>query len=420
MLLSRRSKNEHFWNGKKVDVFTTNYDTLLERAAKQIIDKKYDVVYSCNDLPYSEPPRIIKLHGSFPTEATHLILSEEDYRRYPNDFSPFVNTVQQAIMESTLCLVGFSGTDPNFLKWIGWVKDNLKDSMPPVYLIGLLDLPASEQQVLLKHNIIPVDLSRLKEIKKNEHKKALEKFFRLLNEKPNYVDWTPKYSYEFLSLKENDADDKIKEVITCWKEERETYPNWLVPSWALRSLLVTMTEMWTSNLDYLKKLPPPWDFMGLFELNWRMEKCLMPIWNNLIPSYESILCKYNPFKITDDFCKETQPECLMPPDVMKIQWRILLFALLRWSREESDIERWSRYRSILEKIIEDDIDSRNRLFYEETLFAMSTPDLSQLDNIISRWDKIPHPPEWNAKYASILSELGQPEKAHSLFKLARQ
>ena len=83
------------WN----DVFTTNYDTLLERAAKSVLAQKYDVVYSCKDLAFSDSPRIIKLHGSFPTDATPLIVTEEDYRTYPIRCSPFVNTVQQTLME---------------------------------------------------------------------------------------------------------------------------------------------------------------------------------------------------------------------------------------------------------------------------------------------------------------------------------
>ena len=156
------------------DVFTTNYDTLLERAARQVTNIKYDVVLNCKDLPYSESPRIIKLHGSFPSEATHLIISEEDYRTYPEQYSPFVNTVQQAIMETTMCLIGFSGTDPNFRKWIGWVKDNLQESMPPVYLIGLFDLSASERRFLEERKIVPVDLSDLPDIPEGNHAKALK------------------------------------------------------------------------------------------------------------------------------------------------------------------------------------------------------------------------------------------------------
>ena len=81
-------------------------------------------------------PRIIKLHGTVPgSEYCPLIVTEEDYRTYPTKFAPFVNTVQQLMMETALLLIGFSGDDPNFLSWSGWVRDNLGGSAPKIYLL---------------------------------------------------------------------------------------------------------------------------------------------------------------------------------------------------------------------------------------------------------------------------------------------
>ena len=77
-----------------------------------------------DQLPLLGQPRIVKLHGSLPATFP-LISTEEDYRTYPSKFAPFVNTVRQAMMETVLCLIGFSGDDPNFLHWSGWVRDNL-------------------------------------------------------------------------------------------------------------------------------------------------------------------------------------------------------------------------------------------------------------------------------------------------------
>ena len=387
------------------DIFTTNYDTLLERAARLVINKKYDIVLDCHDLPYSEAPRIIKLHGSFPSEATHLIVTEEDYRTYPDKYSPFVNSVQQAIMESALCLVGFSGTDPNFLKWIGWVKDNLKDSMPPIYLIGLLNLPATERKVLESKKIIPIDLSELDGIKANEHGRALEKFFSLLSEKPSYVDWTPQFASDMFSPSEDITDEKIINLITDWEQDCNSYPHWIVLPWHKRSSLVTMTERWTSSLEYLKKLPSPWDIKGLLELNWRMEKCLMPIWNNIIPDYEEILNRYDPFCLSDNASSINQSADF------KSWWTELCFSLLRWSREELDTARWTRYEGILKSIVGADVYAQNRLFCEQIAYAMAMPCLSKIDEILKQWDAIEHPLIWKLKFASVLTEIGETDKA---------
>ena len=141
------------------DVFTTNYDTLLERACSSITSQRYDVVVNQDDLVYSEKPRIVKLHGSFGSDRP-FIVTDEDYRRYPERFAPFVNTVRQALLENTLCLIGFSGNDHNFLQWVGWIHDNLgHQNSPKMYLVGLLRPSDSQKKLLERRNIISVDMS---------------------------------------------------------------------------------------------------------------------------------------------------------------------------------------------------------------------------------------------------------------------
>ncbi len=141
------------------DVFTTNYDTLLERTGRQV-HRRYDLVQTAADLPGRMKPRIIKLHGSFPSHRP-FILTEEDYRTYPANFSPMVNSVQQAMLEGVVCLIGFSGEDANFLYWSGWVRDNLQSASPRIYLLGLLNLTSAQRSLLERRNVVAVDLSPL-------------------------------------------------------------------------------------------------------------------------------------------------------------------------------------------------------------------------------------------------------------------
>lgn len=140
------------------DVFTTNWDTLLEKAAMSVFDRTYDPVIRSADLATTVAPRILKLHGSFPS-CRPFVVSEEDYRTYPTRFAPLVNTVQQALMESTFLLVGFSGDDPNFLHWCGWVRDHLGPAAPKLYLAGLLDLDRPNRLMLKERGVIPIDLA---------------------------------------------------------------------------------------------------------------------------------------------------------------------------------------------------------------------------------------------------------------------
>ena len=178
------------------DVFTTNYDTLLERAYKFVLllkydIRKYDIVVNKEDLVYSEKPRIVKLHGSFPSERP-FIITEDDYRCYPDDFSPFVNTVRQTLLENTLCLIGFSGDDPNFLQWIGWIHDNLgKKNSPKIYLVGLLGLSDPQKKLLERRNIVSVDMSEYSDID-GDYYKALDRFLSYLllrEEEDNRLKW---------------------------------------------------------------------------------------------------------------------------------------------------------------------------------------------------------------------------------------
>ena len=141
------------------DIYTTNWDTLLERSRNQVPERHYSVVSSMEEIPMTSLPRIVKLHGSFPAQFP-LIVTEEHYRTYPTKFAPFVNTVQQAMMETVFLLVGFSGDDPNFLNWSGWVRDNLGQSAPKIYLAGWLNLSPHRRRMLENRNVVPIDLSQ--------------------------------------------------------------------------------------------------------------------------------------------------------------------------------------------------------------------------------------------------------------------
>lgn len=142
------------------DVFTTNWDTLLERCAAERHPGRFGTVLSATDLPLVRRPRIVKLHGTLGTVRPY-ILTESHFRTYPIQFAPFVNTVRQAIMENVLCLIGFSGDDPNFLEWSGWVRDQLGDEAPLIYLISLGPLRSSQRQLLERRRVVPIDLSRV-------------------------------------------------------------------------------------------------------------------------------------------------------------------------------------------------------------------------------------------------------------------
>ncbi len=48
------------------DVFSPNWDTLLERTCVDVFERSYDIVRTLNEIPFAKRPRIVKPHGSFP------------------------------------------------------------------------------------------------------------------------------------------------------------------------------------------------------------------------------------------------------------------------------------------------------------------------------------------------------------------
>ncbi|MEH7470022.1 SIR2 family protein, partial [Priestia megaterium] len=251
------------------DIFTTNYDTLIERTRDSIYDKSYSLVQTTSDIPNSIKPRIVKLHGSFPSHRP-FIFTEEDYRTYPTKFSPFVNLVQQSIMENTLCLIGFSGDDPNFKNWIGWVKDNLGDYASSIYFCGFLT--ESQKRNLESKNIRVIDFTKLfaDEKQSNYHEYALKWFFlellkpkrRIpyywpkLNENNPLNDWDiPQNVRKKLSFSEEDLTEKnsiydnydlekgiyapksIMQQSEKWREDRENYPQWVIAPRSARNYI---------------------------------------------------------------------------------------------------------------------------------------------------------------------------------------
>lgn len=172
------------------DIFTTNYDTLLEQTVDMIYrENNYEIIYSQNDLPGSIKPRIIKLHGSIP-QVKPYIISDEDYRTYPDQYPALVNTVQQAMLETKLCLLGFSGDDPNFQSWLGWLRDNMGEYCPTIYLIGIYEkLSAPERKLLENKGITIVDISGLASKQgENRHYQAISEFINLLEKSQNEKD----------------------------------------------------------------------------------------------------------------------------------------------------------------------------------------------------------------------------------------
>ena len=125
-------------------IVTTNYDYLLEEAAKATY-RVVDVISRDSDLVYGfAESKIIKMHGDF--EHDNFVLKEEDYLNYAQNFRLLTAYIKALIAGNTLVFIGYSFNDPDLKQIFSWVKEILGSDMPRSYMI-VADRPYSEMEV---------------------------------------------------------------------------------------------------------------------------------------------------------------------------------------------------------------------------------------------------------------------------------
>jgi hypothetical protein len=396
-----------------VDVFTTNYDTLLERATAQVFVRRYEPVVNKADIPYAAKPRIVKLHGCF-SSGDSLIITREDYRRYPQSHAPFVNTVRQALLENTFCLIGFSGDDPNFLQWIGWIRDKLgAGNAPKIYLIGLFGFSQAKQQSLAERGIVAVDFSCHHDIDNRDYKKALKLFIdhlESMRSKPLGDTFQPKQESRRPSP-EKPTVQEFSLIVHAWKAQRERYPGWVILPYDERQ------RLWASTQDWLRFLPGEDASDGLdilygFELMWRLERCLVPILPELGAFYERLLNRYWPFPGEPPgdhaiWMKGSHGQPLCWPDI-RYAWLSIALGMLRFYREQGRLEAWFRFEKQLRDLSEEYLSAgqREALNYDSALYGLFTCDLARVRQSLKDWHPKDSQPHWMVKRAALLAEIG--------------
>jgi hypothetical protein len=113
-------------------VLTTNYDDLAERAMNQW-GRRTIRVWRDEQLATAQRVAgvtpVLHLHGVL-EDPTSIILTLEDYRRYDTTRPGLLTKVRQLLMEHPTLFVGFGATDPNFIRWMGWVADAIGPHAP--------------------------------------------------------------------------------------------------------------------------------------------------------------------------------------------------------------------------------------------------------------------------------------------------
>ncbi|WP_198172889.1 SIR2 family protein [Bradyrhizobium sp. AT1] len=425
------------------DVFSTNWDTLLERACSDVFERSYDIVRTVGDIPFTARPRIVKLHGSFPGHQP-FVFTEEDYRTYPTKFSPFVNLVQQSMMETIFCLIGFSGDDPNFLHWSGWVRDHLGPSGPKIYLVGWLELSVHRRRMLEARNVMPVDLSALPSAigwpEDLRHRYASEWFIAALEAgrpysaaswpaagaapaaNPDYLGSIPLNPAEqpredFIGPSwdkpKSDREDALRATIGIWAHNRRLYPGWLIAPERVRNVLWHRIGNWLSEFALLSGMSLADKLRGLAELAWGMSCALLPF----PPDQEDLA--FEVLSALDQPGDKNQSAKIEGNKGWPGKFgatKMLALALARNARRAGDRAKFEHALNFTTPLRAHDSELRNAVIYEECLWHAAIGDLPQLLRRLDEWMPAEGEGIWSLRKAGLLAEMHESTRACALLE----
>lgn len=390
------------------DVLTTNYDTLLERGADRITDPAYEVVLTPTDLARTRAPRIVKLHGTLPSH-TPFVITESDYREYPTLFAPFVNLARQVLIENDICMLGFSGDDPNFAAWTGWVRAEIAPYSRTLFLVGILDLTGETRDAYLQRGITAIDLAPFVPDATGDRDErsaaALNLFLAALEDarRAPAEDWAPLEGWPPTSGPPDpnnptgpwptvhDPDFAAPYVERCaprWRAERLAYPGWIEPPPRVRSRLERDLRQHLTALEHGRALARLDDPIGtVADVLWRVDLVHASLYPFELAWIEPMLQAADPMRL-----RSVDRWSLGP-------------LLLRTHREAEDRASFERWRDWLAPTAEHDGEVRALLAYEEALWARDHLDYGALADRIAAIKG--RDPVWTLRRAMLLAELGK-------------
>jgi len=378
------------------DVLTTNWDTLLERAAAVNVRQTYDVTRAVADIPRTRSPRVVKLHGSMPSNRP-FIFAEEDYRTYPSVFAPFVNLAQQVLLENELCLVGFSGDDPNFLHWSGWVRDQLGAAARRIYLVGVLNASSARRKFFEARNVSVIDLAPLVTNSDDKHREALRLFLEcLVGSKPRSShDWPPSKSRHPVEAAQQpggkmDAGVSARylgDMLVAWNQERINYPGWLVCPTDKRHRIRFDTDLGRAFQAGYELLDPAIREKLLYELAWRYDVSFWP----LPPWLREKLAEAVTVKKAASLATEER--------------LYLALSLLRSAREDGDEVSFGRWSALIQGEQQPGSSIAAAETYERCLWLRDKLDYAKLQQLLSTLRG--EDPAWKIRRSGLHWELGE-------------
>ena len=360
-------------------------NTLLERSCDES-GSAYTLVTTKETLLYSKSPRIIKLHGSFPN-IRPFIMSEEAFRTYPQKYPEFVNTVRQSLIENLFCLIGFSGNDPNFLSWLGWIRDVMGEQMTNAILVDYRPkgYHISEKQLFASRKIDILNLAEISGL--NDYKEALDFFLSYLGTKEHAAQWSyPDVDFRHPQKPEK-SEKELEEGIRKMEEARKSYPGWV-----FYNREISYTNRFPFKGTFYDNLPDKLKLDYLYELDWLLDICLYPKavdW--YLNALEDVKGNYSTYN-----------------GMMKEKATQLLISLLSIYREKRDIDPYLTILDFINRNCLETLTTKQRsiFYYEQCQWNLALLDYKSVFAILLKWKLMENDYLGALWQSSVYAELG--------------
>lgn len=220
--------------------------------------------------------------------------------------------------------------------------------------------------------------------------------------------------------------DDPKAELTKWQNERRNYPGWLVAPSINRDRLsrAIALGLHIGSLahglfwDKLADWSPEDRLVAWAELNWRMERSLLPLPPEAIGVIENVLGEIAPFPglaAEAPFFTTTAKTFANRTD-LRWAWSSLAIGILRHHREFRNAEQFDAWRARLSPLDVDWDEIHHQRAYQQALWHMTfLADDKALETLEAWQANRGTDPYWQARKAGLLAELGRMDEAGRLW-----
>lgn len=402
---------------------------------EQRLSQCFTTVTESAELGLKRNKNIIKLHGDLRTtekskfgfdgdNQRHYIIASEDYDKYPFKHEAFTQLMRISLLQESYCLLGFSGTDPNFIAWLSWVRDIIerkeKDAKDD-YKIYLIEVRTDNEKDEItrkgkeaffhNHHIVKIPIWEPKIIKflesqthlsgtdNNDPKQLVNLLFSYLsdgkniNEPEAYIELFKQAQYDKLwreiISKENGSGIKINTKIDASQIEQLSRSK-RIPSLSQNRYL-NKQDVWESATQLIE---------GVNEKG------------------KETLAKLLLLAVRDSF--------LSPGDIWYSKEQDIIFPFLETNGQATELCRSLLREAVLDvnkklynelySYYKDNSVDKDSLIYESILYSAFTLDFDKLKKELYRWqpEKASH---WNIKKIGLISLFDAKESEKILAEL---